>query len=160
MTAASRQQTHPTWQQCQNHSFKFWRNLSIYIDQSLTMSSHINIITGWCFRSVHQIRTILPSLMQCSTWQRCWLQSSYVVNWLLQLRLRWAISIQPRPSSVGMYNYISEVLKDDLHGFLWLSAFISNCVTVYMALHNLVPLYIIDKCVASTSVCKVFCRWW
>ena len=38
------------------------RNLGVFIDQSLTMTNHINIVTGRCFRSLHQIRTFWCSL--------------------------------------------------------------------------------------------------
>ena len=39
------------------------RNLGVFIDQSLTMTSHINIVTGRCFRSLRQIRTICHLLV-------------------------------------------------------------------------------------------------
>ena len=139
------------------------RNLGAFIDQSLLMTCHIKIVTGRCFRSLRQIRTIRCSLALDA--------ARMLVSSLVTSRINYcncilaglpAHSIARLQSVLNAgarvihqrrkFDHITDVLRDDLH---WLPAAqrtqFKLCLTVFKALHNLAPTYISNMCVAPTS---------
>ena len=145
------------------------RNLGVFIDQSLTITSHISIVTGRCFRSLRQIRTIRRSLALDAART---LLSSLVIpridycNCILAdlpahgiARLESVLNagarvIHQRRKS----DHITDVLRDDLH---WPPAAeciqFKLCLTVCKALHNVAPTYISNMCVATISAHSCRC---
>ena len=123
------------------------------------MTSHINIVTGRCFRSLHQIRTIPRSLELHA--------ASMLVSSLVMSRIDYCNCILaglPAHSIARLQSVLNadarvihqrrkfDVLRDDLH---WLPVAqrikFKLCLTVFKALHNLTPTYISHMCVAPTS---------
>ena len=139
------------------------RNLGVFIDQSLTMTSHINIRAGWCFQSLRQLRTIRRSLaldavrmlvsrlvMSRIDYCNCILAGlpAHSIARLQSVLIAGARVIHQRRK----FDHITDVPRNDLH---WLPAAqriqFKLYLTAFKALHNLAPTYISNMCIAPTS---------
>ena len=155
--ATSRQQYNPTWY-ASVVPLTTVVNLGVFINQSLTMTSHINMATGWCFRSLCPIRTIRRSPARDAARM---LVSSLVMSWIDYCN---CILASPPAHSIArlqsvlntggrvISDHITNVLRDDLH---WLPVTqriqFKLCLTVFKTLYKLAPTYISNMCVALTS---------
>jgi hypothetical protein len=134
----------------------FVRNLGVYLDNDMTMSTHIKRLVSICFGTLRQIRTIrrslpiqvlntLVSMFIMSRLDYCNIilvgQPQRNIN-RLQSVLNAAARLVTRSSK---YEHITATMRDQLH---WLKIqeriTFKICLLVYKCVHGIAPSYLSD----------------